>query len=287
MYPHEPLFVTCLTGYHSINADPSRIRLPPANFYPAYMTGDEQPTLILIHGATGNGRMWDDVRRGLDPRYRVLAPDLPGHGSRRDETFTLPAAILCIVSAARSVSNSPVVLIGDSLGGYTAMASAASLAPNQLKGLVLGGCSSNLTGRRLLPYRLQSALFGAAVALRLEKRLIASMAGKLVSQVPMRQDDADAMVGAGISLRVFPQAVRAIAHIDFRAKLAAVEQPVLILNGTKDHGHMRQEPSFVAVARDATVHHFADCQHGVTMRRPAECATLINEFCARVFRTPA
>jgi pimeloyl-ACP methyl ester carboxylesterase len=231
--------------------------------------------------------MWDGVRRGLDPRYRVLAPDLPGHGSRRGETFTLPGAIMCIVSTARSVANSPVVMIGDSLGGYTAMASAASLPPSQLKGLVLGGCSSNLTGRRLLPYRLQAALFGAVVALRLEDRLIASMAGKLVSQVPMRQDDADAMLGAGISLRVFPQAVKALANIDFRAKLAAIEQPVLILNGTQDRGHMRQEPGFVAVAREATVHHFADCQHGVTMRRPAECARLINDFSARVFRTLA
>ncbi len=249
------------------------------------MTGDGQPTLILIHGATTNGRMWDAVRRGLDARYRVLTPDLPGHGARRDETFTLPAAITCIVDAARSVSGSPVVIIGDSLGGYTAMASAASLAPDQLKGLVLGGCSSNLKGLRLLPYRLQSALFGTVVALRLEERLIASMAGKLVSKVAMRQDDADAMVSAGISLRVFPQAVNALRDIDFRAKLAAVDQPVLILNGTKDSGHMRHEPSFLAVARDATVHHFPNCEHGVTVRRPAECAALINEFCARVFES--
>jgi pimeloyl-ACP methyl ester carboxylesterase len=228
--------------------------------------------------------MWDGVRRGLDARYQVLTPDLPGHGTRRDEPFTLPAAITCIVAAARSVPNSPVVMIGDSLGGYTAMACAASLGREQLKGLVLGGCSSNLTGFRLFPYRVQSAFLGAAVALRLEDKLIASMAGKLVSQVGMRQDDADAMLSAGMSLRAFPQAVRAIRDIDFRAKLAAVEQPVLILNGTKDHGHMRHEPRFVAVARDATVHHFPDCEHGVTIRRPAECAALINDFAARVFR---
>ncbi len=50
------------------------------------------PTLILLHGATLNGRMWDPVRRALDPRWRVLTPDLPGHGARSAERYTLPTA---------------------------------------------------------------------------------------------------------------------------------------------------------------------------------------------------
>jgi pimeloyl-ACP methyl ester carboxylesterase len=226
------------------------------------MTGTQQPTLILLHGATCNGRMWDAMRRGLDPQFRVLAPDLPGHGARRHE---------------------PVVLVGDSLGGYTALASAASLPAAQLKGLVLGGSSSNLTGLALLPYLLRSTLFKVLLALRDEQKLIRSIAPKLVSQVGMRQEDVDSMVSAGMSLRVFAQAVGALRDIDFRGKLAEVETPVLVLNGEKDSGHMRQEGSFLAVARDASVHHFPNCEHGVTIRRSTECAALVNAFASKVF----
>jgi pimeloyl-ACP methyl ester carboxylesterase len=247
------------------------------------MTGTQQPTLILLHGATCNGRMWDAMRRSLDPQFKVLAPDLPGHGARRHESFTLQGAIDTVVAEAKSLDGAPVVLVGDSLGGYTALASAASLPAAQLKGLVLGGSSSNLTGLALLPYLLRSTLFKVLLALRDEQKLIRSIAPKLVSQMGMRQEDVDSMVAAGMSLRVFAHAVNALRDVDFRSKLAEVQPPVLFLNGEKDHGHMRQEASFLAVARDARVHHFPNCEHGVTIRRSAECAALINEFASKVF----
>ena len=247
------------------------------------MTGTQQPALILLHGATCNGRMWDAMRRGLDPQFQVLAPDLPGHGARRHQTFTLQGAIDTVVAEATSLNGAPLVLVGDSLGGYTALASAASLPAAQLKGLVLGGSSSNLTGLALLPYLLRSALFKVLLALRGEQKLIRSIAPKLVSQVGMRQEDVDSMVSAGMSLRVFAQAVKALRDIDFRSKLAEVETPVLFLNGEKDSGHMRQEASFLAVARDAHVHHFPNCEHGVTIRRSTECAALVNAFASKVF----
>jgi pimeloyl-ACP methyl ester carboxylesterase len=50
---------------------------------------EPQPTLILLHGATLNGHMWDPIRRHLNPGYRILAPDLPGHGVRRHQSFEL------------------------------------------------------------------------------------------------------------------------------------------------------------------------------------------------------
>lgn len=241
-----------------------------------------QPTLILIHGASLNGHMWDPLRRNLDPAFRVLTPDLPGHGSRRRETFTLQAAIDTVVAAAYSVVGAPVIVAGDSLGGYTALASASVLPAAQLKGLVLGGCSSNLQGGALFPYLVRTALFRTLIALRGEERLIAATAPKLVSNFKLAQADADVIAEAGMSLKVFPQAVAALRNVDFRSRLAAVEQPVLILNGDFDHGHVRQEASFLAAARAASVERFP-CGHGVTLLRPAECAAAINRFAARAF----
>jgi len=244
-------------------------------------TASNQPVLILIHGATGNGRMWDPVRRHLDARWRVLAPDLPGHAARRNEPFTLEAAVATIAAAAASAAPAPVVLVGDSLGGYTAMASAAALPREQLKGLVLGGSSANMVGSALRSLLVRQMLVMSLGSLlgpkRLEKIVAKDMRG-----IGLSEADIAAQVGAGFNHRAFPQAVQALRGIDFRARLAAIEQPVLIVNGGQDKIFVAQEAEFLAVARHGSSHRFENCEHGVSIRRSAEFAALVNEFTARV-----
>jgi pimeloyl-ACP methyl ester carboxylesterase len=76
--------------------------------------------------------------------------------------------------------------------------------------------------------------------------------------------------------------VQALRGVDFRARLAAVEQPVLIVNGSKDKLFVEQEPSFLAVARDATSHRFDGCEHGVSIRRSGDFAALLAGFAGRL-----
>lgn len=66
-------------SYHALefSCSPSRYRIDEPVTHPT------DPTLVLLHGATLNSHMWDAVRRDLNPKYRVIAPDLPGHGARR------------------------------------------------------------------------------------------------------------------------------------------------------------------------------------------------------------
>lgn len=241
---------------------------------------DSSPTLILIHGASGNGQMWGPVRRHLDPRWRVLTPDLPGHATRRDETFTLDGAVATVVAAAASVAPAKVVLVGDSLGGYTAMASATALPREQLAGLVLGGCTANMVGGAYRSLRIRQAVIGSMLAVVGEKRM-AQMVGKELRKAGQADEDVQAQLDAGLNHRVFPQAVAAL-HGDFRAVLAAIEVPVLIVNGSKDRIFVDQEDSFMAVARQATRHRFENCEHGVSIRRSAEFAALIDGLARRV-----
>jgi pimeloyl-ACP methyl ester carboxylesterase len=236
-----------------------------------------EPVLILIHGATGNGRMWDAVRRHLDPRWRVIAPDLPGHGTRRNEPFTLQGAVDTVAAAARSVAPSPVVVAGDSLGGYTALASAAALPREQLKGLVLAGATANFIGSALRSLKIRQWLVLGAGTLLGEKVLAKALA-KDLRKMGLAEHDIDAQIAAGLNHRVFPQAVRALQGVDFRNMLAAVDQPVLIVNGSKDKIFVEQEASFLAVARHATSHRFDGCEHGVSLRRCGEFARLLNAF---------
>ena len=244
--------------------------------------GAATPVLILIHGATWNGRVWDVVRPQLHPGLRVLTPDLPGHGARRGETYTLAGAVATIVAAAQSVAPAPVVLAGDSLGGYTAMASAAALPAEQLRGLVLAGCSANMVGTTLTKLKLRGALFKLMVALFGEERLVRKSMPKALAKLGLSYADFATSIAAGISMRAFPDAVAALAHVDFLSRLRAIKQPLVLVNGALDTDMIKQEPAFAAAAQHGTVQRFENCPHGVSIVRYKEFAALLNAFVARV-----
>jgi pimeloyl-ACP methyl ester carboxylesterase len=248
-------------------------------------TGGAEVQLILLHGATLNGRMWDPVRRELDPAYKVVAPDLPGHGARRAERYTLAAAVETVRQCAAAYPASSVLLVGDSLGGYTAQAAAEAIPAGRLKGLVLGGSSANLVGRHLLPYYARMATFRLLITLFGEPRLVAALLPRKLRQMGITEADAEALLAAGIQLGAFGQAVQSLSKFDFRRNLAHISQPILFVNGDQDRGMVAQEASFVAAARAAQAHRFDRCGHGVSLLRPAEFAALVNRFVAEVCAT--
>jgi pimeloyl-ACP methyl ester carboxylesterase len=240
-------------------------------------------TIVLIHGATLNGASWAPVRRLLEPDFTVLTPDLPGHGARRSETFTLQGAIDTVVATVKSAAPAHVILAGDSLGGYTSQASAAYLPQEQLKGLVLGGSSHEFIGAKVWPYLLKALMFRLTFAFKDERKVVAAqIPGLLANEFGLSPADVQAAMDGGISLAVFPQAVKALHHVDFRSKLAAIRQPVLFVNGDDDKLHVNGEADYVAAARDATIHRFPNCEHGVSLHRSTEFAALIRQFAARV-----
>jgi pimeloyl-ACP methyl ester carboxylesterase len=242
----------------------------------------DQPAVILVHGATLNGRSWDPVRRLIDPRLRVIAPDLPGHGGRRHERYTLQGGVDTVVAAARELGDAPFIVAGDSLGSFTSQAAAAALPQERLKGLVLGGASHEFIGAPVLPYLAKAWTFRVMLALFGERKLVEGKIPATFREFGMNDADADAAMAAGISLKVFPQAVDALRGVDFRSKLAAITQPTLFINGELDTDHVRGEARYVAAARQASIARLPGCEHGVSLRRSADYAELLNGFARRV-----
>ncbi|MHB8466623.1 MAG: alpha/beta fold hydrolase [Acidimicrobiales bacterium] len=81
--------------------------------------GDEHaPAIICAHGAQDHGRMWDGFAPQLaDLGYRVLAPDMRGHGDsgRISSGHVWGASALDLALLARS-SGPPVGFVGHSFG---------------------------------------------------------------------------------------------------------------------------------------------------------------------------
>lgn len=240
------------------------------------------PVIVLLHGAGLNGRAWDPVRRQIDPRWRVVTPDLPGHTADRGHVYTLQAATAQVAAIARAVAPAPLILVGDSLGGFTALGAAAAVPPAQLRGLVVAGASGSMGLRATFAYLRDAPLVRVMSATLDVRRRI----GGLLQSMGYGAADAQAVVDAGVELNAVPAAVRELLFVDFRARLAALDVPVLITNGSLDERAVSQEDEFAAAARQLQRHRFENVEHGVSMRRSGEFAVLVNRFAAMVFAAP-
>jgi len=235
-----------------------------------------EPVLVMIHGAGGNQAMWNAVRRHLDPRRRVVALDLPGHGSKSDSHFTMAAAVETVRAEVRRLAPARVVLVGDSLGGYTSMATAAVLPPERVAGLAIGGCTINFDRKTWGQLRRKGWIVRATLALLGEKRVQAKGAEKMI-KAGIRRDDVDALMAAGLRMQGWLEAVNDIGHHDYLAKLREIQAPILFINGDKDKDAVAHEAEFAAAARRATTLRFA-CEHGVSLWKPAEFAAAVDRF---------
>jgi len=248
---------------------------------PASPDASAEPVLILLHGAGGNQAMWNPVRRHLDPRWRVVALDLPGHGSRSDGHYTLEGAAEVVTSEVRRVAPARVVLVGDSLGGYTSMASAWTIPPERIAGLAIGGCTQNIAGNTLRRLRTRKWMMRTMAAVLGRKRIVAKSADALVRKGLLGREDANALVAGGLRLAAWGEAVDSLANRDFIGKLPQIQPPILFINGDKDAGPVASEAEFLAAARRADVARFP-CEHGVSLWLPADFANAVNRFVERL-----
>jgi pimeloyl-ACP methyl ester carboxylesterase len=116
--------------------------------------------IVFVHGLRTSSAIWDPQVAALRAMgHDSHAIDLPGHGARSDERFTLGGA-LAAIDAAVEAQSAPPLLVGLSLGGYTSLAYAA-LHQHKLAGVMLSGCSTEIAGKPLRLYQRSSSRVAA------------------------------------------------------------------------------------------------------------------------------
>jgi pimeloyl-ACP methyl ester carboxylesterase len=96
------------------------------------------PPVVLVHGLGATNASMLPLIPGLARDYRVLAPDLPGHGGSEATGSAHAARFLgdWLSAFLRETCGGPAVLVGNSLGGRTALEAALN-SPAEVRGLVL------------------------------------------------------------------------------------------------------------------------------------------------------
>jgi pimeloyl-ACP methyl ester carboxylesterase len=218
-----------------------------------------RPAVLLVHGIRTSASMWRRQLEDLaDAGVVADAVDLPGHGRRIGEAFTLDAAIEAIDDAVDRLGGR-VVLVGLSLGGYLSIAYAAHRA-DKVALLVASSCLTLPQGAGLAGYRALARLIR-----RLPDR------GRLLNDTTARlfvgREAAQDIGAGGVALDVMDDTLAAIGRTRPLADLSAYPGPVWFVTGALDHFRL-DERRFRAVRPEAPVLVVPRASHLVSLVAP-------------------
>lgn len=124
-----------------------------------YEQSGKGPSLVFIHGAFGDTRLWDPQWEYFSSKYRVLRYDLRGHGKTgcsELDRYTMVTYADDLASLLDGLKIDSAVVCGLSWGGGIAQTFAIRY-PGRVKGLVLAGSTVSMSltlGEKLLRYVL-------------------------------------------------------------------------------------------------------------------------------------
>ncbi len=98
---------------------------------------DKEPAVVCLHGSGADGVVWSYQVSRLSRFYRVIVPDLPGHGKSGGRPLASTADYaLWLDRVAAALEVSALFIMGHSLGGAIAQ-EYARLHPSKVLGLLL------------------------------------------------------------------------------------------------------------------------------------------------------
>lgn len=102
-----------------------------------YDTGGTGPVMVILHGLAGSAAEFFPTAAAL-PEFRIILMDQRGHGgsTRIPGDVSREAYVADVVRVVEEAAAGPVTLVGQSMGGHTAMLTAAA-RPDLVSQLVL------------------------------------------------------------------------------------------------------------------------------------------------------
>jgi pimeloyl-ACP methyl ester carboxylesterase len=231
----------------------------------------DAPAIVLIHGTRLSRAVWAPQVAGLSDEFRLILPDLPGHGRLVSVPFSFDAAADAIERVIDEAAGGWAVVAGLSLGGYVALTVAAR-SPERVRGLVVMGASCEPVGPRSIPYRALELLLAYAPAAALD----AGMRRFYRWRYPARISEP--IISGGFWSPGGIAALAALRGRRFIPLLASYPGPVLILNGSLDLLFRLGERSYLAAARRGRLRVVGGAAHLVNLDRPDAVSAALRDF---------
>jgi pimeloyl-ACP methyl ester carboxylesterase len=101
--------------------------------------GSSENTLVFLHGNSSSSDAFRHLDRCLDPKYRLLGIDWPGHGAsdkavHPESTYSFQGYARLLRELLSCLAPGPCIIVGHSLGGHVAL---EAELPANVRGLAL------------------------------------------------------------------------------------------------------------------------------------------------------
>jgi pimeloyl-ACP methyl ester carboxylesterase len=248
------------------------------------------PVILLLHGVGLSHAVWNDVVRGLVGEFRVIAPDLRGHGATPSPTgshFSITELEGDVLALLDSKSVKSAYVVGLSGGALLALRLALD-HPDRVRGLVMiSGAAYTDTHTRSIVERWMETYDKEgpdAFGLRILKDLY------YPDWIEAHLDFADQVRAHVKHQDMGPsnQWNRAMSSFDEKARVASIKIPTLIIQAMDDqvvdasHGRILRQS-----IPGAQIRILAETGHIVPLERPKETVESIAGFVrAAEARTP-
>lgn len=235
-------------------------------------------TLVLLHGVGLDHTVWGPVIELLGDRFRIVAPDLPGHGSRPPVAAGTTLADVAAGVADEIPPGSHVV--GFSLGALVAQHLAVH-RPDLVATLtsVSSVCRRTAAERSAVLHRLATAETdpGASTAASLHRWFDGT-------DVPVDRVRAIAATLAANDPDSFVRCYRVFATGDaeIEPRLGQIRAPSLAVTGELDPGSTPEMARRLADAiPDCTAEVIEGARHMLPVEKPRELVTCLSTFIGR------
>jgi len=242
--------------------------------------------LVFLHGFPLNQTIWQPQTRAFQNQYRIITPDLRGHGGSDAPKGiytmeTLARDLFLLLQLKRCV---PAIIAGHSMGGYVALAFYRMHA-DLVKGLILISTRAGddteeaKSGREALAAAVEKQGSRPVV----EKMLPKMMSQKSLEQNPNLRNHVEAMMSATPSNGLVGALHGMAAREDSSEILRNIQVPTLVVGGTDDHLIPYGESVTMAQAiPTAQLHLIDDAGHLPSLEKPDELNRVIGVWLRKI-----
>lgn len=260
------------------------------------------PPLILQHGGRDHSRSWDDVAAAFVPDYRIIAPDLRGHGDSEwtnDGDYHVMDFVYDFATIADALALPPCPIVAHSFGGAIAIRYAALYPERVTRFINIEGLGYNPerqakqdavdTGERFrkwfdlrrkmlgwTPKRYPDAATVAARLREIDERLSPALADHLAREGTRPNDDGTVSLKYDPAMHPNPPIDISLAvRLDLWRRISC---PLLFVYGTESFASNPAADGRLDHFQDARLELFEDAGHWVHHDRQADFIALAKDF---------
>jgi pimeloyl-ACP methyl ester carboxylesterase len=251
------------------------------------VSGSGRP-LLLLHGLMAHGGFWAP-QAPLASQFRLIAPDLRGHGRSRAElsTLTMERLTADMAELAQALDLQDAIAVGWSLGATVAWPLLAGAQSHRFAASVVVDMTPCVLNQGEWQLGLSPELVEArAAAFRDDFPAFAQAAGSAVLAQPIADGKAELAAWAGAEFarsdhRSMGALWASVAQEDCRPLLGGIEQPSLIIRGAHSYLYGPETARYLEGALPhARIVEFEGSGHAPNLEEPDLFNRTITQFAA-------